>query len=60
MPINEGTLVAVGGCVIGHMDGVPGPAVNMETGVVTQPGEPLPDIPAQPGSTPLTPASAAN
>lgn len=40
---------------IGHMDGIPGPCTNIETGVTTPAGQPLPEIPAQPGSTPLEP-----
>lgn len=39
----------------GHLDGPRGEATNIETGVVTPAGQPLPEAPAQPGSTPLEP-----
>jgi hypothetical protein len=39
------------------LDGPRGEAMNIETGVVTPAGQPLPTVPAQPGSTPLKPSA---
>lgn len=48
---NEGLVHGV----VVHMDGERGPATNIETGVTTPAGEPLPVMPAQPGSLPIPP-----
>jgi hypothetical protein len=49
----SGTAVPLGQS--GILDGPRGKATNIETGVVTAAGQPLPVAPAQPGSTPLDP-----
>lgn len=41
---------------VGTLGGPRGEATNIETGVTTPVGQPLPEVPAQPGSTPLDPA----